>query len=282
MTRTLKRTGRRLGAVAGVLALGAGALLVGLPGSVSASPRSTTPPLDHFLCYQARFAGPKAPPGVTLLVPQLFTATLKPTFGAANVHCNPANKSVPAALFKQRNPFAHLLCYALTVQTPPEKVLLTNQFGKSLMTTGPTPTKFCLPTWKDRVAPPGLPPTLNQPPGLDHFTCWPLKAIAGSYGFRPPSFVKVLDEFSAPRYVPLKLGTANLVCVPTIKILPTGQSYQTQGPNDFSLVCFPTSPTPIWKQVFDQNQFGSSTVYPNTTAEKFCLPSTLSNQGPAG
>jgi hypothetical protein len=276
MSKTLTRTGQRLGAAMGVLALVAGGLLMGSGGNVSAG--TTPPPLDHFLCYQARVAGPKAPPGVQLvnaIQPKPFT----PAFGAANAHCNPANKSVPAGVFKVKNPLAHLLCYQIVSQFTPVTVLVTNQFGKAIMKTGPTPTKFCLPSWKDRVGPPGLPANLNQPPNLDHFTCYPLTAVAGAYGFRPPPVVKAEDEFSAPKYTALKLAHANLLCVPTVKILPTGLIYKTQAANDLSLVCFPSSPTPFWKLVYDQNQFGSFSVYPNTEKEALCLPSTLSVQG---
>jgi hypothetical protein len=274
MSHTLIRAGLRLGAALTAVALAAGGLLVSSGGTATAG---STVTLDHFLCYQARVAGPTVPQGIQLaniIQPKPFA----PAFGAATTHCNPANKSVPAALFKASNPLAHLLCWSLKYALGPATVLVTNQFGKAVMKTG-APTKLCVPSWKDNIAPPGA--VLGaQPPGLDHFTCYPLIAIATAYGFKPPSVVKAEDEFSAPRYVALKLGHANQLCVPTLKILPTGLSYRPQGANDPALVCFPTSPTPVWKTVFDSNQFGNEAVYPNTTHEEFCLPSALSLQIP--
>jgi len=274
MSQTFTRTGLRLGAALAAVGLVAGGLLVSSGGTATAQ---STVVLDHFLCYQARVAGPAVPQGialVNLIQPKPFS----PTFGAATTHCNPANKSVPAALFKAQNPLAHLLCWSLTFRLGPATVLVTNQFGKAVMRTG-APNKLCVPSWKDNITYPGA-VVGAEPPGLDHFTCYPLVELAASYGFNPPVVVKAEDEFSAPRYVPLKLGLANQLCVPTVKILPTGFTFPTQGPNDPNLVCFPTSPTPIWKAVFDSNQFGNETVVPNRIHEEFCLPSTLSLQSP--
>ena len=120
----------------------------------------------------------------------------------------------------------------------------------------------------------------TAPPGLDHFTCYPLKVLASSYGFSP-GVPKAEDEFNAPKYAALRLSKANLLCVPTTKIV-AGVVFSPQTPNDLSLVCFPTQPTPIWKLVFDENQFGEARVFPFVDNEQFCVPSTLSVQGPAG
>lgn len=271
MSHSFSRVGLRLGAAIGALSLAAGGALVVSQGAATAG--TTVPTLDHFLCYQARVSGPKAPPNI-LLQNIIQTTPFSPVFGGSVAHCNPANKSVPVALFKAKKPYAHLQCWKITYQTKPVRVTLGNQFGNAIMSTGLSPVSLCLPTWKDRLGPPGLPATLNQPPGLDHFTCYPLTQIAGAPKFKLPSLVKAADEFSAPRYVPLKLRPANVLCVPTVKKV-AGVAYPPQSPNDQSLVCFPTSPTPIWKNVFDQNQFGTSSVYPNTVNEHFCLPTNV-------
>jgi hypothetical protein len=234
--------------------------------------------LDHFLCYASRVVGPKAPPGILLqnvIQPTPFT----PTIGVADEHCNPANKSIPGALFTARNPLAHLECYRIASQFAPVLVSLRNQFGTAVMKTGPTPVQLCLPTWKSNIAPPNMTPV--QPPGLDHFACYTvIPNSTTSYGFKTAN-VKAEDEFSAPRYIPLRMQRANLLCVPTTKILPTGVPYPPQGPNDPGLVCFPSTPTPFWKVVYDQNQFGTSTVYPTNTHMEFCVPTAVSNQGVA-
>jgi hypothetical protein len=275
MSHTLTRATRRVAVVAGTLALAASGLLVAAQGPASAQ---STVTLDHFLCYRSTYNGPKAPPGIRL-VNLIQPSGFVPTFGAADYHCNPANKSIPGALFKAKNPLAHLLCYRIASPFKPVVVTLKNQFGTSVMKTGTTPLQLCLPTWKSNIAPPGMTP--NQPPGLDHLTCYAITPLsATSYGFHTAN-VKAEDEFSAPKYVALKLSQANQVCVPTVKILPSGFVYKTQGADDPSLVCFPTSPTPIWKVVYDQNQFGTSTVVPTKVHEEFCAPSTVSNQGVA-
>jgi len=274
MSHSLTRAGLRLGAALTAVGLLAGGVLVSSQGAATAG--TTVPPLDHFLCYQARVASPPVPPNI-LLQNAIQPTPFAPTFGAATTHCNPANKSVPVALFKAKNPLAHLLCWKINYKFGPATVEVTNQFGKGVFKTG-NPSALCLPSWKDNIGSPGS-GSGNAPKGLDHFTCYPLRAVASTYGFRPPSFVKVEDEFSAPRYVPLKLAHANALCVPTLKI-NAGVAYPPQGPNDLSLVCFPTSPTPYWKTVFDTNQFGNQVVYPNNKGEKFCLPSTLSVQTP--
>jgi hypothetical protein len=280
MSLTPTRLTRRVAASVGALALVGGGVLAW--SGTQATAGTTIVPLGHFLCYQARVAGPTLPQGLKLIT-ALQPAGFSPIGGPAMVHCNPANKSVPKGVFKTRNPLAHLLCYAIGMPTGtafvPVKVALTNQFGQSAMVAN-SPKRLCAPTWKDNLTAVALP--INQPPGLDHLTCYPLTPIVGAYGFHPPSLVKAEDEFSAPNYTALKLGRANLLCVPTVKILPTGLQFPPQAATDLSLVCFPTSPTPLWKVIFDQNQFGASTAYPNTTAEKFCLPTQLSVQSPPG
>jgi hypothetical protein len=86
--------------------------------------------------------------------------------------------------------------------------------------------------------------------------------------------VKVLDEFSVPKYTQVRIGIANLLCVPTTKIIP-GATFPPQTPTDLSLVCFPINSTPFFRVVFDQNQFGQGPVLPTPKAEQLCLPSTL-------
>ena len=274
MTISLARATRALGLAVAIFGLVATGLL--LTVSRPAGAGTSVPTLDHFLCYQARETGIKAPPNV-LLKNEIQPNPFAPVFGAASAHCNPANKLLRSGrLFTAKNPLAHLSCFTIKFQAAPVAVTLANQFGKAVMTTG-SPTHFCLPSWKSNIAPPHMP--TPAPPGLDHFTCYPLKAVASSYGFRPAG-PKAEDEFSAPKYTTLKLGTANQLCVPTTKIV-AGAVFSPQGPNDLSLVCFPTQPTPIWKLVFDQNQFGEARVFPLVDNEEFCVPSTAVVQ-PAG
>ena len=278
MSHSFKRRAQALCIGVAAVSIGASGLLIATSGAASAGSRATVPPLDHFICYTASGQGFKVNPNL-LLKNAIQPALFAPKVVSISTHCNPANKSVPVAVFPAKNPLAHLLCWSIAFQYKPVKVLLTNQFGKSVMTTGPSPSRLCLPSWKSNVAPPNMTPT--APPRLDHFTCYPLVAAASSYGFRPPAPLKVEDEFSAPKYTPIKVGVANLLCVPTTKLV-AGIAYSPMTPGDKSLVCFPSSPTPYWKVVFDENQFGQGPVFPTPRLEQLCVPSTLSVQSPVG
>jgi hypothetical protein len=268
MPHTISRAARAIGLGAASFGLIGASLALAQPSS--ASPRST-PTLDHFLCYSATGRGYHVPKGVQLLN-ALQPTPFFPTIGAVAAHCNPANKSVPVALFKALNPKAHLLCWAIQYPNfPNTNVQLTNQFGQGVMTAKP-PIRLCLPTWKSLRGPPKEP--TKQPPRLDHFTCYPLTMIPGAYAFKAPSFVKVEDEFSYPKYVQVRIGIADSLCVPTIKIV-AGVAYKPQSPTDKSLMCFPEFTTPIRKLVYDLNQFGTGRVFPTQKIEHLCLPTTV-------
>lgn len=267
MSRMFTRAARRVGVAVCALGLGAGVFV--LTSTSTASAGSTPPPLDHFLCYQARAAGFKVPQNL-LLINQFETSGFAPKVGAVVGHCNPANKKVPGATFKSKHPLAHLLCFEISGPAPNQLVEFTNQFGKAMLKVG-APTALCLPSWKSNLAPPNMP--TDAPPGLDHFTCYAVTAPASTYGYSVAN-VSAEDEFSAPNYVALKLGIANRLCVPTTKVV-AGVQYPPQGANDLSLVCFPSSQTPLWKLVYDQNQFGTGPVKPLADLEEFCVPSTF-------
>lgn len=269
MPTQLTRAARRAGVVVSALCLAGGAFV--LASSSTASAGSTPPPLDHFLCYQAAAAGFKVPPNL-LLENQFSPSGFAPRVGNVAYHCNPANKKIPGAIFKSKNPLAHLLCWKIGGTAPNTIVEYTNQFGKAMLKVG-SPTGLCLPTWKSNLAPPDMP--TSAPPRLDHFTCYVVTAPASTYGYNVAN-VSAEDEFSAPNYTALKLGIANRLCVPTTKVVG-GVAYPPQGANDLSLVCFPSSQTPLWRLVFDQNQFGTGPVKPMADLEEFCVPSTYVN-----
>lgn len=275
MSHAISRAARAIGLGAVTFGLIVGSLVLSQTSS-SASARSTIT-LDHFLCYNATASGFKVPKGVRLadaLQPTLFA----PMIGKVSTHCNPAIKEVPTAAFKLTRPKAHLLCWTIAYPNFPQtNVSLTNQFGQGAMTALP-PTKLCLPTWKSLTGPPKG--GTKQPAGLDHFTCYPLTQIAGAYAFHAPSFVKVEDEFSYPKFVTVKIGIANLLCMPTDKVV-NHVVYKTQSPSDKALMCFPEQLTPIRKIVFDLNQFGTGRVFSNDLKERLCLPTTVKVQKPA-
>jgi hypothetical protein len=128
------------------------------------------------------------------------------------------------------------------------------------------PNLLCLPTWKSLTGPPGESP--NQPPGLNHFTCYPVKPVSGSY--HPPG-VLLQDEFS-PKPVSAQVNPVPTeLCLPTEKII-NGVFYPIINPTEH-LLCYPVSPTPIIPEVFDENQFGTATVSIHQT-NTLCVPST--------
>ena len=272
------RSGRKRGVLSAVVVLmGVGTMLVGTaPAAVSAV---QPPGLDHFLCYDA--ATPAGTVGFPNVPPQV---RLKNQFGSAffpakpnpvpNLHCNPVQKTVPnsaggTTTYPVTNPQAHSLCFPLTTAAQgPRKVLVRNQFGKAQLRVG-EPNELCLPTWKN-VPPP--PPSV-QPPGLDHFTCYPVNYLATTpTKFTPPAAVQVKDQFvpAAAPPVPVTVGDPKLLCVPTNKKIP-GATFPPQNPRAH-LLCFKVTKTPLVPTVQDQNQFGASPV--NITKTRFlCLPS---------
>jgi hypothetical protein len=265
----------------GVAALGlvtTTAVLVG-PGASGASrvaPQGKAVKLDHFLCYAA--AGPNfAVPSNVSLQNFLNPAKFSPPFAGVSALCNPAIKRVisptSTSTSKVVHPSGHLLCWTIEHQNRPQAVVLANQFGTASMIAG-SPTKFCAPTWLSKKGNPNKKP--DAPPNLDHFTCYPLTmAPTPDYSFKVPGSVKVEDLFSAPKFVIVKFGVANQLCVPTTKYIP-GAVFPPVSTADLSLVCFPTNKTPVWKVAFAENQFGQAEVLPSAPPEELCLPSRAS------
>lgn len=247
-----------------------GIIAVVIPGVVAgvamASPSPAPPPVDHQLCYTASAAAFKIPPGIVLknqFSPNGFT----PTVTSLVIHCNPVQKTLPSGqVFPITNPNAHLACFTITAPTQPTPtVKVTNQFGSATLRPG-QPNLLCLPTWKSLTGPPNMTP--NQPPGLNHFTCYPVTLVSGSYA--PPP-VHLQDEFASASVSASVNPVPTELCLPTEKIVG-GVDYPIINAATH-LLCFPVSTTPIKPQVWDQNQFGTSVVAINRTTT-LCLPST--------
>jgi len=238
-------------------------------------------PPDHQLCYAVTAKGFKAPTSVTL-VNQFNPNGFPVTVTAPTLHCNPVQKTVGGAVYQINNPDAHLLCFHIKPLTPVAKhtVSLSNQFGQNIVMNTNQPNSLCLPTWKSLTGPPVEP--INQPPGLDHFTCYPVKYAAGSPKFTPPP-VALADEFvpAGTPPVPVTVGSPTSLCLPTTKIVPSG-TYPSIDPVDH-LLCFKINPATPRQPVWDLNQFGASTAaspvtFKKPTAtnsnEQLCLPTT--------
>lgn len=237
-------------------------------GKASAPKTTAAAKLDHQLCYTAtgRIKVPNNIKLVNQFVPKGFAIKV----GKIALHCNPVQKTLPSgANFPIGNPAAHLLCLTISAAAQPSKnVIVTNQFGSGNLITG-QPNLLCLPSWKSLTGPPNQ--KKPQPPGLSHFTCYPVRPAPGFQGYpNVPAFVQLKDEF-VPKPVRAKVGNfPNELCLPTIKIIGT---HVTKAVNPaLHLLCFPVSQTPHPKQVWDQNQFGTQVItIGNTTS--LCLPS---------
>jgi len=262
----------KFGLAVTVTALAAGGTVAGV-AAASAAPTShpaATAIIDHQLCYSARAQGFKIPPVV--LRNQFSPNGFKPKIGLVASHCNPVVKILPSGkVFPVTNPNAHLLCWSITAPAQPAPMVqVTNQFGTATLQPG-QPNRLCLPTWKSLTAPPNMTP--NQPPGLSHFTCYPVKLVKGAY--RPP-VVMLQDEFAA-KPVPAKVNPVPVeLCLPTAKTVGS-KVFKIVNPK-WHLLCYPVSKTPIISPVFDQNQFVPSppggvpvTIGATTT---LCVPST--------
>ena len=268
MSKSFRAIMVRLALLGTVLAFGAADMVVGV---ATASPHRAPPPVDHQLCYGASSTAFKIPGGVRLInqfSPNGFVPAINPK---PALHCNPTVKILPTGqVFKITNPNAHLVCFSIkppsTQLTP--TVSVTNQFGTATLIPS-QPNLLCVPSWKSLTGPPGKTPT--TPPGLNHFTCYPVKLAPGSKPYNPPP-VMLQDEFAkAPVNARVSPVPAEL-CLPTEKILRSGKVFRIINPT-LHLLCFPVTPTPIISPVFDENQFGTRKVAISQT-RWLCVPST--------
>jgi hypothetical protein len=225
-------------------------------------------PVDHQLCYNA--AGQyKIPPNIELFnqfSPKGFT----PKVGPVAIHCNPVIKTLPTGqVFGVTNPAAHLLCFGISAaQQPTPEVQVTNQFGTGTLVPG-QPNLLCLPSWKSLKGPPKQ--SAPQPPGLSHFTCYPVKEVAGTVGYKPPAGIKLRDEF-APKPVTVRVSPIpQELCLPTKKVV--GKTTSPIVNAITHLLCFPVTKTPIISPIWDQNQFGTAKLAVQGT-KWLCVPST--------
>jgi hypothetical protein len=277
MSNSFRAVALRLAPVAALIAVSVCGIAVGTASagttavSHTALPAPTAPPpVDHQLCYNATGTQFQIPAGIRLInqfSPNGFVPAIS---SALSVHCNPVQKTVAPSgqVFPITNPNAHLACFPLTVASiqPTPVVVVTNQFGSA--TLQPVqPNLLCVPSWKSLTGPPGQSPT--TPPGLNHFTCYPVRVTSGAY--HPPP-VQLQDEF-APGPVSATVNPVpSELCLPTEKILPSGQVFPIINAAQH-LLCFPVSPTPIIPRVWDENQFGTSPVA-ITSTKWLCPPST--------
>ena len=197
--------------------------------SPAAAPRAAAPaaakprPVDHQLCYSVTHGRYKIPAAIELFnqfSPHGFIPRINPV---PAIHCNPVKKIIVTStgnkVFPIRNPAAHLLCFhmAAAKPQPTPNVIVTNQFGSAELIPS-QPNFLCLPSWKSLTRPPNQ--KLPQPPGLSHFTCYPVRLAPGSKGYQPPPGVLLQDEFGGPTQVQVSTIPQEL-CLPTAKTVGT-------------------------------------------------------------
>jgi len=267
MTQSLRASAIKLATATAVVLLAAGGTAASIAAAAPhrAPQHRAAPAVDHQLCYRTGVAGAKIPPNVTLKN-QFSPGGFKPTITAGVVLCNPVQKTLPSGqIFHITNARAHLVCYKITEPTQPTPtVVVSNQFGSAKLVPQ-QPNLLCLPSWKSLIGIPNT--TAIQPPGLNHFTCYPVRVASGAY--HPPT-VRLKDEFaSQPVSATVNPVPAEL-CLPTEKIV---------GKHDFPMInsvthllCFPVTPTPI-RPAWYKNQFGRGSLSIRQT-NWLCLPST--------
>ena len=269
MSKILRRRVSTL--TAALLLAGIGTTVVGTATTATAGTQTS---FQHYLCYNAVAPrGFSIPAGVELInsfAPNGFV----PTFGVAWYQCNPAVKTVPGASFPITNRTWHYLCFGISTDQPSNEVTVTNQFGSAELTTT-SPNDFCVPSWTWLHK--GQYKKASQPAGEDHYTCYPV-TYTGSGAYSPPSPVQVSDEFTpSGTTTTVTVGAPEELCVPTEKILPSGETYQIDNP-DLNYLCFDVSATPIKNPAFDKDQFGRGKLAIRPT-QWLCLPSTVSSGG---
>jgi len=260
--------------IAGLAALVSGVAASAAPTGPSAAGRASTPKapaaarVDHQLCYSA--TGRIKVPNNVVLFNQFAPKGFKPKLGKVTAHCNPVVKILPSGTaFPVTNPRAHLLCITLAApKQASHQVIVTNQFGSDGLITG-QPNLLCLPSWKSLTGPPNQ--KKPQPPGLSHFTCYPVRLAPGAKGYpNVPAFVHLKDEFVKKPVRAKVSDIPNELCLPTKKVI--GKSVTAIVNPRLHLLCFPVSPTPNAKKVWDQNQFGTQVLRIGKTTT-LCLPS---------
>jgi hypothetical protein len=265
MSLSLHSRAMKAGLAAAIVVAATAGTVAGVAAASSPRPAQAET-IDHQLCYVATAKFAKAPPPVVLA--NQFS-TFAPTIGPVAYHCNPVEKITPTATYPITNPNAHLLCWTITEPAQPTPtVQVTNQFGTATLVPG-QPNLLCLPTWKSLT---GRPTEKGaEPPGLSHFTCYPVTVQSG--GYEPPP-IHLQDEF-APKPVSVTVNPVpQELCLPTQKtvVTPTGTKvYKIVNPT-MHLLCFDVSKTPI-KRPWDKNQFGTARVRIIKT-QWLCLPST--------
>lgn len=272
----------RMAIASGVAVACAAGTMVGVAvASPAATPKAASPaaanprPIDHHLCYTVTHGQYTIPPAVELFnqfSPHGFVPRINPV---PAIHCNPVKKIIVNSaggnkVFPIKNPAAHLLCFRMAAAKPQPtpKVIVRNQFGSAELLPS-QPNLLCLPSWKGLHGPPHR--KLPQPPGLSHFTCYPVKELPGTGGYKPPPGVLLQDEFaSTPTQVQVSAIPQEL-CLPTEKTVGTKVTKIVN--RAAHLLCFGVRPTPRKPRVWDQNQFGTSAIAIGRT-RWLCLPST--------
>ncbi len=243
---------------------------------------TSVPTLDHFQCYSASATStpdsPKAfgnTPAKVLMKNKFATGGFVASPGAVQMHCNPAQKTVPSGGHTVTTPItnadAHLLCRAIKPSglTLPPLVTMKNGFGTgALMPTAAL--SLCLPSWETSTTPLKF-PAAPSPPNLDAFACYAVTHPSGTPGFTRPDKAQLKDDFGS---ISTSVGSANVLCMPTSETATASGTQALINPDRW-LVCFslPPAASIASRVVYDKNVFGVGAVKIVHNTE-LCLPST--------
>ena len=200
--------------------------------------------LDHFKCYEVQ---PQQPVGVAVDLKDQFLQENVDVIHAALL-CNPVQKIHAGEVTEPRSLIDHLVCYRITENPFPARVVADNQFGPETLDILDA-SLLCVPSQK-RVPPP--PPL---PLGLDHFRCYPATTTAGTIA--DPS-VGLNDQFGPSQALVLD-GIA--FCNPVVKQHGPATSTPLEDPNAhirFYRLATTTPSAPLGVVV--NNQFGGQTL----------------------
>jgi len=207
--------------------------------------------LDHFQCYRAA-PGDFKPRDVKL----------SDQFGDSEARvvarialCNPVSKNDGEI----RDKSAHLVCYRIDPRGTFERrrVVVRNQFARSLRLAVLRPTQLCLPSGKTEEE-----GTRTRIPALDHYQCYSVRPLARVKVRR----VRLRDQFGDARARVLR---PSLLCNPVSK---NGGEIRNRRDH---LVCSRMVPATRLdpRKVFVTNQFERNSTLEAVARQSLCLPS---------
>jgi hypothetical protein len=227
------------------------ALAAGAAGHQSRASAGPAFKLDHFQCYRAAPSDFK--PRAVKLSDQFGDSEAKVVSRLSL--CNPVSKNGGKILDRR----AHLVCYRIQPRGKfaRRRVVVRNQFVRSLRLLVVRPTQLCLPSGKTEQE-----GEQTQIPALDHYQCYAVRPV-GKVRVRK---VRLRDQFGAARG---RLLRPVQLCNPVSK-----NGGEIRNKRDH-LVCGRLAPAKRFdpRKVFVTNQFERDSTLEAVARQTLCLPS---------